>query len=66
MSSETQTVIKLIPSIGMHIRRTSTGEIYPDYIYPAQGLTTADFSEVTDAEYAQYIASQSDASDLQS
>ena len=65
MTTQTQTILKITPAEGMHIRCIATGEVFPDYIYPAVGLTPADFDEVDEAAYQAYIAERDAAAEAE-
>lgn len=48
-------ILKLTPSEGNHLKNIHTGEVYAGEIYPAKSLTEADFVEVDEAEYQEYL-----------
>lgn len=52
----------IYPAENMHLKNIKSGEIYPGYIVPAKSLTEADFTEVSEEEYQDYISADEDIS----
>ena len=53
----------IYPSDKMRLKNIHTGEIYPGEIIPAKSLSEADFTEVTEAEYQEYLTAKEEISD---
>ena len=53
MTTSKVTIVKLIPSVGKHLKNIITNEVYEGEIYLAKSLSASDFIEIDDTEYQQ-------------
>ena len=53
----------IYPNEGNYLKNIKSGEIYPGYIVPAKSPSEADFTEVTEAEYQEYLTSEEEIPD---
>lgn len=57
-SSVTVTLRKLVPSEGVHLKNINNGDIYEGAIYLGVYDDKANYEEVTEEEYQEYLAKQ--------
>lgn len=59
------TLRKLVPSEGMHLKNINNGDIYEGIIYLGVYDDKANYEEVTEEEYQEYLAKQDESIEVE-